>query len=158
MGAQQLNVVVFVPDSTVASMQDELSDGSVDTATRAALAAYRALDSDGNVPVEKYSGDLDDAIVKAEQYADRTDGADLVVIITDFVSDDHGQAVRTLRGSDNMFVLVECSNQPVDRTFADELDADDQGDNNVDVITVAGLADPQVAMAEVQPYLDRVAA
>ena len=157
MGSTKLNVAVFIPGNGVPSMRDEIKDGSVQRVADAALTAYRGLDSDNDVPVLTYSGDLDDAIVEAERYANGTQGRDLIVIVTDFESDDHAKAVRTLRGSDNMFVLGRCSNQPVDEAFAAELDADYEGPNNVDVVTVADLANPSVAMAEVGPFLARTA-
>lgn len=154
----KLNVAIFVPGNGVPSMRDEIKNGSVQRVADAALTAYRGLDSDNDVPVLTYSGgDLDDAIVEAERYANGTQGRDLIVIVTDFESDDHAKAVRTLRGSDNMFVLGRCSNQPVDEAFAAELDADHEGPNNVDVIDEAGFADRSVAMAEVGPFLARTA-
>lgn len=157
MGAQ-VNVTILAPDHSVTSMQDELQDGSVQTAIEAARAAYVGVDSDGNVPVVTYDEDFDNGIAVAVETAAKTDGPDIVVIITDLVSNDRAKAERLLAGSDDMFVIVPVSNQGYDAAWAAKLDADEEGPNNVDVIDVAGLSDPKVALAEVGPFLDRVAA
>ncbi len=158
MGATKVNVTILAPDSSVKSMQDELRDGSVQAAIEAARAAYVGVDSDGNVPVVTYDEDFDNGVDVAVQTAAKTDGPDIVVIITDLESNDRAKAERLLAGSDDMFVLVPVSNQGYDESWAARLDADDEGPNNVDVIDVNGLRDPKVAMAEVGPFLDRVAA
>jgi flavin-binding protein dodecin len=156
MGSKS-NVVVFAPNSTVSSMQDEIADGSVDRAIAAAVAAYVGVDSNGQVPVERYSNDFDDAVAEAVEYAAGTPGSDIVVIITDLVSNDRPRAERLLADSDDMFVLVPVSNQGYDEAWAERLDKDADGPNNVDVVTVADLANPSVAMAEVGPFLARTA-
>jgi hypothetical protein len=154
MSNQKANVAVFVPNGSVSTMTDEIADGKVSEAAQAALKAYRGVDSDNNVPVLEYSGDFDDAVVAAEQYAQGTDGLDILVLVTDLECDDPRRAVRTVRDSDNMFVIVPCSNQGYNRQFADELDADHEGDNNVDVVQVRDLGDPAVALKEVTPWLE----
>jgi hypothetical protein len=153
MSNQKANVAVFVPDRSVSTMTDEIDAGLVQKATEWAVKRYRGVDSDGNVPVLDYSNDFDDAIVAAEQYAQGTDGLDVLVIVTDFQCDDPERAVRTVRRSDNMFVLVPCSQQGYDEEYAKRLDADNEGDNNVDVVPVD--SDAAVALTEVNPWLDR---
>jgi hypothetical protein len=157
MGAN-VNVTILAPDHSVKSMLDELQDGSVQAAIEAARAAYIGVDSDGNVPVVTYDEDFDNGVEVAVRTAAQTDGPDIIVLITDLVSNDREKAERLLAGSDDMFVIVPVSNQGYDEAWADKLDADEEGPNGVDVINVAGLRDPKVAMAEVGPFLDRVAA
>jgi|GEM_PF-2417727 len=155
--SQKVNVSVFVPDNTVTSMSDELADGSVQRAVDTAKAAYLSVDSDGQIPVQTYDEDFDNAVEAATKYAETTDGADLIVIVTDLESNDRAKAERLLRGSDDMFVIVPVSNQGYDQAWADKLDADQEGPNNVDVIDPEELTDNATAMAEVGPWLNRVA-
>ena len=153
MSHKTANVTIFVPNSSVATMQDELANKSVEKAVAAAIEAYTPVDSDQQVPVVEYSGDFDDAVELAVQHAAGTDGADILVIITDFESDDRAKAERLLEQSDDMFVLVPVSNQGYDTDWAAKLDNDAAGDNNVDVVTVENLSDPSVALAEVNTWL-----
>jgi 2-phospho-L-lactate guanylyltransferase (CobY/MobA/RfbA family) len=148
-----VNVSIFVPNGSVASMQDEVQDGSVQAAVKAATAAYLGVDSDRDIPVREYDEDFDNAIAAATKYADTTEGVDVIVVITDLVCDDPARAERLLKESGDMFVIVPVSNQGYDETWAAKLDNDAAGPNNVDVISVADLANPQIAMAEVGPFL-----
>lgn len=152
------NVTVFVPDSSVATMADEVANGTVDKALAAAKAAYLGVDSDDQVEVRTYPSDLDDAIETASKYAATTDGADILVILTDFECNDPEKAKRLVRESDDMFVLVLVSDQPHNQALADELDDDAAGDNNVDVVPWEQLSNPDVALAEVTPWLQQVGA
>jgi alkaline phosphatase len=153
-----VNVTILVPGNTVKSMADELADGSVANAVEAAKAAYTGVDSDGNVPVVEYTEDFDNAVTEAVALADKTDGPDLIVIVTDFECNDRAAAVNGLKNSDDMFVLVPVSNQGYDEAWAAELDDDAAGDNNVDVVSPSDLSNPDVARAEVNTWLRKVGA
>lgn len=150
------NVAIFVPGPSVKSMEDELADGSVAKAVEAALAAYTGVDTDGDVPTREYSEDFDNAVTEAIAYAGKTDGPDLLVIVTDLECDDPATAERLLSSlTDDMVVIVPVSNQGYNQAWADKLDDDAAGPNCVDVVTVDGLADSSVALAEVGPFLER---
>lgn len=151
-----VNVVIAIPDNSVESMRDEIADGTVASFVEAARKSVVAkLDTDGDIPVAKYSGDLDDALAQlVAQYGDGT----VFVVGTDYVSDDHSRAIRITRENPNkFFLLTELSNQGVDGDFKDALDADSEGDNNVDTVNVADLADATVALKELNPHLKRLA-
>lgn len=155
-----VNVVIAIPDTTVASMQDEIADGSVDAFVQAAKSSPVAkLDTDGDIPVAKYSGDLDDALVQLTEQHTAPDGVTVFVVGTDYVSDDHARAIDVTRKNPNtFFLLTEVSNQAVDGAFRDQLDADEAGDNNVDTVTVGDLSNAGVALKELTPHLRRVGA
>jgi hypothetical protein len=152
-----VNVTILVPGQTVESMRDELADGKVAAAVEAIKAAYTGVDSDKIVPVVEYTEDFDNAVTEAVALANKTDGPDLLVIVTDFVCDDPA-AANGLKNSDDMFVLVPVSNQGYDEAWASELDDDAAGDNNVDVVAVSDLSNPDVALAEVNTWLQKVGA
>jgi len=154
-----VNVVIAIPNKSVSSMVDEIEGGQVASFVDAAQTSVVAqLDTDGNVPVVEYSGDLDDALAELVSKHNEA-GATVFVVATDYVSDDHAKAIEVTRKNPNtFFLLTEVSNQPVDGAFRDELDADEAGDNNVDTITVGDLSNASVALKELTPHLKRVGA
>ena len=136
-------VIVLRPDATVKTMADEVADGSVDEAVKAAVAAYRGIDSDGNVEVVSYDEDCDNAVAKAVSLA--TEDSCLLVIITDFQGNDLDSAERTLAGlrnSDDFVVFVAVSNQGYNHVWAKQLDEDSPSADRIDVVDTAGLRDP----------------
>lgn len=155
-----VNVSVWIPGATVESMQDELQDNKVRQAVDAVLAAYKGLDSDGDVPVKEYTEDFDNAVEESLAYANTTPGADLVVIVTDLKCNDPAKAEKLLsqvKANGDMVVIVPVSNDGYDETWAAKLDADTaSGSNHIDVVEVSDLSDPAVALDEVRQFLATV--
>lgn len=153
---RKVNVTVLVPDATVRSMADEIADGSVRSTLEAAKAVYAEIDSDGIVEVAEYDEDCDNAVAKAIQVAEGTTGRDLVVVLTDFQSNDRARAEQLLTGKigDDMIVFVPVSNQGYDETWADRLDNGLPTSNRIDVVTVDGLGNRDTAFAKVGPWLN----
>lgn len=156
--SRTVNVTVLQPGATVTTMQDELQDGSVANAVQAAIAAYRGIDSDGDVPVVNYDEDFDDAVAKAVEIAGKTDGDDLLVIISDLECNDPNRAERLLADLDGDFVvIVPVSNQGYNQAWAQRLDDDSPAADKIDVITVEGLSNRETAFAEVDAWLKAAA-
>lgn len=150
---KSISVSVFVPGSTVPSMQDEIQDGKVTAAVEAAKKAYMSFDSDGQIPVIEYTEDFDNAVAEALAYADKTPGVDLIVIVTNFVCDQPRRADSLLAElKDDFVVLVPVSNKGYNETWANMLDNASPAADKIDVITVDGLSDPSIARDEVGPW------
>lgn len=150
-----LNVTVFAPDSTVSSMADEVADGSVERAAQAAVAAFTSIDTDGKIPTVTYGSDFDDAIAIALQAAEDTDGADLVVVITDLNCNQPERAeqlLTELAEAGNFVLIVPVSNQGYNKTWAEKLDNEHPGATQIDVVTADDLGNPEIAMAEVRAW------
>jgi len=150
-----VNVTVLVPDATVKSMADEIADGSVDRAIEAAIAAYKGVDSDGQIPTKPYDEDFDNAVAVAQSVANGTEGADLLVIVTDLETNDRARAERLLdelAASGDFVSIVTVSNQGIDTAWAKKLDDEIAGYKSVDVLDVDGLKVPAVALAEAGPW------
>lgn len=147
-----VNVEVLVPDSSVASMQDEIADNSVQTAVEAAQRAYASV-ATSSVQVVSYDEDFDNGLAVANDYADATEGPDVRVIISDLECNEPERAEQLLNDSDDVTVVVVVSNQGYDTAWAKRLNSM----NNVHVVSVADLANPAIAMAKVGPFLEHVA-
>ncbi|HTE57494.1 MAG TPA: hypothetical protein VK694_02030 [Verrucomicrobiae bacterium] len=145
--SNKTNVVVLVPDTTVASMTDEVADNSVQKAADAAVAAYTPFDSDSNVPVITYGTDLAGALEVAKRNAASTDGNDLSIVISDGNTADRASveaAVANLDG--DKIVIVVVNNQP-DGEVANwlrQLDDDGPAADDVDVLDVNSLPGDEV--------------
>lgn len=145
------NVAILRPSTNVSSLSDELQDGQVQQAVDAALAAYKGLDSDGDVPVVEYDTDLAGALRKATEVANASKGNDLLVVVSDGVTSDR-DAVRkqidALVADDNGVVIVDVNNQrDTDVTaFLEELDNDGKTNkvDRVDVLQVKELPGTEV--------------
>jgi hypothetical protein len=143
-------VTVFVPDTTVKSMQDEIEAGLVASAQRDAIAAYLELDDDGNVEVRSYGEDFDNGVADAIAFAQQSPGSDLLVIITDLVCDDPAKAEELLSSlTDDFVAIVTVSLQGYDKAWAKKLDDELPTKRLIDVIDAGELSNRETAYAEV---------
>jgi len=155
-----VNVSVWRPDESVASMQGLIEEGSVETAVRAAIAAFAPLNSGAVVEEVTYAEDFDNAVATAMAHAGDTDGRDLLVVVTDLVCDNPGRAEDLLLGglaeSDDFVVIVPVGDY--DENWAEVLnEGESKESDRVDVVRPDELGDPNVALREVGPWAQKAA-
>jgi len=144
-----IQVTVLRPDSSVASLQDEIAAGLVDAAQKAAIAVYGKIDADSQVDVREYDEDFDNGLAVAKQVAaDTTADVDLLVLIADGVSNDRPRAeqlLSDLAADGNFVVVVDVNQQPTEdlTNWLTYLDDKSPFADNVDVRTTAELSTPK---------------